>query len=193
MVAKGPFYVKILVTCCWVVLLKLIYENLCFVIHWFDVSWVLSQSNGISGCITSCRKPGSGHTEGLDVKPIPLSITDVLLFLQTGMVNTVYSSTQGALSFQWFTKVKHVTRLRMGYSTGGVLISKKKFDKLPPSYQYALKKNGEECLQELAELIQRDNLEAYKVLEKNNVKWVSLPGEKEKARFQEAGARVQKS
>ncbi len=31
-----------------------------------------------------------------------------------------------------------------------------------------------------------------KVLEKNNVKWVSLPGEKEKVRFQEAGARARK-
>jgi hypothetical protein len=47
MVAKGPFYVKILVTCCWVVLLELIYETVCFVIR-FDVGWVLSQSNGYS-------------------------------------------------------------------------------------------------------------------------------------------------
>ena len=130
--------------------------------------------------------------KGLDVQPIPLSITDVLLSLQTGMVNTVYTSTRGALALQWFTKVKHVTRLRMGYATGGILISKKKFDKLPPSYQDAMKKIGEECLQELVELIQKDNLKAHKVLEKNNVKWVSLPGEKEKARFQEAGARARK-
>jgi len=83
--------------------------------------------------------------KGLDVQPIPLSITDVLLSLQTGMVNTVYASTQGALALQWFTKVKHVTRLRMGYATGGVLISKKKFDKLLPSYQDAVKKIGGEC------------------------------------------------
>ena len=130
--------------------------------------------------------------KGLDVQPIPLSITDVLLSLQTGMVNTVYASSQGALALQWFTKVKHVTRLRMGYATGGVLISKNKFDKLPPSYQDAVKKIGEECLQELVELIQKDNLKAHKVLEENNVRWVSLPGEKEKARFQEAGARARK-
>jgi hypothetical protein len=40
--------------------------------------------------------------------------------------------------------------------------------------------------------MQKDNLKAHKVLEKNNVKWVSLPGEKEKVRFQEAGARARK-
>jgi TRAP-type C4-dicarboxylate transport system substrate-binding protein len=131
--------------------------------------------------------------KGLGVQPIPLSITDVLLSLQTGMVNTVYSSTQGALALQWFTKVKHVTRLRMGYATGGVLISKKKFNKLPQSYQDAVKKIGDECLQKLVELIQKDNLKAHKVLEKNDVKWVALPEEKEKARFQEAGAIARKN
>jgi TRAP-type C4-dicarboxylate transport system substrate-binding protein len=78
--------------------------------------------------------------KGLDVQSIPLSITGILLSFQTGMVNTVYASTQGALALQWFSKVKHVTRLRMGYALGGVLISKKKFDKLPPSYQDVVKK-----------------------------------------------------
>ena len=80
------------------------------------------------------------YFKGLDVQPIPLSTTDVLFSLQTGMVNTVYASTQEALALQWFSKVKHVRRLRMGYAPGEVLISKKKFDKLPPPYQDAVKK-----------------------------------------------------
>ena len=47
-------------------------------------------------------------------------------------------------------------------------------------------------LQELVELIQKDNLKAHKVLEKNNVTEVSLPGEKEKVKFQEAVTRARK-
>jgi TRAP-type transport system periplasmic protein len=126
--------------------------------------------------------------EGMDVQPIPLSITDVLLSLQTGMVDTVYSSTQGALVLQWFTKVKHMTRLRMGYATGGVLISKRKFKKLPPAYQEVLKKIGAECLTELATVIQRDNLKAEKVLENNGIKWVPQPDPAALKKFQQAGA-----
>ena len=125
--------------------------------------------------------------EGMDVQPIPLSITDVLLSLQTGMVDTVYSSTQGALVLQWFTKVKHITRLRMGYATGGVLISKKKFEKLPPAYQEALKKISSESLTELATVIQKDNLKAEKVLENNGVKWVAQPDPAALKKFQQAG------
>jgi TRAP-type transport system periplasmic protein len=63
--------------------------------------------------------------EGMSIQPIPLSITDVLLSLQTGIVDKVYSSTQGALVLQWFTKVKYIKRLRMGYATGGVLYQRK--------------------------------------------------------------------
>jgi TRAP-type C4-dicarboxylate transport system substrate-binding protein len=129
----------------------------------------------------------------MGVQPIPLSITDVLLSLQTGMVNTVYSSTQGALALQWFTKVKHVTRLRMGYATGGVLISKKKFEKLPEPYQAAVKKIGAECLQELVQLIQQDNIKARKVLENNGVEWVDLPDKKEMGQFHEAGVAARKN
>jgi TRAP-type C4-dicarboxylate transport system substrate-binding protein len=81
----------------------------------------------------------------------------------------------------------------MGYATGGVLISKNKFDKLPQPYQEAVKKIGEEFLQELVVLIQRDNLKAHKVLEENDVKWVGLPGEKEKARFKQAAAIARKN
>jgi TRAP-type transport system periplasmic protein len=131
--------------------------------------------------------------KGLGVQPIPLSITDVMLSLQTGMINTVYSSTQGALALQWFTKVKHVTQLRMGYATGGILISKKKFDKLPKAYQEAVKKIGAECLDELVQLIQQDNLKARKVLEENNVQWVDLPDDKEMQRFHEAGVAARKN
>ncbi len=131
--------------------------------------------------------------KGMKVQPIPLSITDVLLSLQTGMVDTVYSSTQGALIFQWFTKVKYVTRLRMGYATGGVLISKKKFDKLPQPYQVAVKKIAAQRLRELVRLIHEDNLKAGEVLEKNNVEWVDIPDEKAMEGFRKAGVAARKN
>lgn len=170
---------------------------------WVPVGWIHFFSQHAIRTVDDLQKSKSWMWEGdplveqayagLGVQPIPLSITDVLLSLQTGMLDTVYTSTQGALALQWFTKVKHVTRLRMGYATGGVLISKKKFDKLPKEHQAAVKKIGEECLQELVELIQKDNIKARKVLEKNNVSWVDLPDEKEMARFHKAGVSARKN
>ena len=180
------------------------YENKGYVLlGWVPVGWVHFFSQDPIKSVEDLRqsKPwlweGDPLVEqayrGMGVQPIPLSITDVLLSLQTGMVNTVYSSTQGALALQWFTKVKHVTRLRMGYATGGVLISKKKFEKLPEPYQAAVKKIGAECLQELVQLIQQDNIKARKVLENNGVEWVDLPDKKEMGQFHEAGVAARKN
>ena len=180
------------------------YEDKGFVLlGWVPVGWIHFFSQHPIRSVEDLRRSKSWMWEGdplveqaykgMKVQPIPLSITNVLLSLQTGMVDTVYSSTQGALALQWFTKVKYVTRLRMGYATGGVLISKKKFDKLPQPYQSAVKKIATECLQELVQLIQEDNLKAQKVLEKNDVKWVDLPDEKEMRRFREAGVAARKN
>ena len=130
---------------------------------------------------------------GLNVKPIPLSITDVLMSLQTGMVDTVYSSTQGALAFQWFTTVKHITRLRMGYATGGVLVSMRKFKKLSPEYKETLKRIGAESMKELLAIIRADNLKAEKVLENNGVNWTPKPDLESLKKFQKAGVKARKS
>ncbi len=180
------------------------YEDKGYVLlGWVPVGWIHFFSRNAIASVADLRRSKPWIWEGdplveqvykgLGVQPIPLSITDVLLSLQTGMLDTVYSSTQGALALQWFTKVKYVTRLRMGYATGGVLISKKKFDKLPESYQAAVRKISTECLLELVELIEKDNLKAHKVLEKNGVQWVDLPDEKEMHRFREAGVIARKN
>ena len=131
--------------------------------------------------------------ESMGVQSIPLSITDVLLSLQTGMVDTVYSSTQGALVLQWFTKVKYITSLRMGYATGGVLLSKEKFKKLPPAYQEALKKIGSERFADLAAVIQEDNLKAEKVLGSNGIKWIPQPEPSALKQFKQAGVTARKN
>ncbi|MCK5553689.1 MAG: TRAP transporter substrate-binding protein DctP, partial [Deltaproteobacteria bacterium] len=45
------------------------------------------------------------------VTPIPLSIPDVLMALQTNLIDVVYASPLAAIALQWFTKVKYMTNL----------------------------------------------------------------------------------
>ena len=170
---------------------------------WVPVGWVHFLSKKPIRTVSDLRSSKAWLWEGdplveqaylgLNVKPIPLSVTDVLMSLQTGMVDTVYSSTQGALAFQWFTKVKHITRLRMGYATGGVLISKKKFTKLSPEYKETLKRIGAECMKELLAIIQTDNLKAEKVLENNGVNWIPKPDQETLKKFQQAAVKARKN
>ncbi len=50
------------------------------------------------------------------VSAIPLSVPDVLVALQTGMVETVYAPPTGAIALQWFTRVKYMTNVPHGLS-----------------------------------------------------------------------------
>ena len=81
----------------------------------------------------------------------------------------------------------------MGYATGGILISKKKFKKLPPTYQETLKKIGSERFANLAAVIQEDNLKAEKVLESNGIKWIRQPEPAALKKFQQAGVTARKN
>jgi len=128
--------------------------------------------------------------KGMGVSPHPLSITNVMLSLQTGMIDTVYASPMGALALQWFTKIKSMSALRMGNATGGVLMTKKQFSKLPEKYQQALKKVSKKHLRSLVEKIQEDNNKAIAVMEKNGLKIAPKPSPEQLEKFHRVGELV---
>jgi TRAP-type C4-dicarboxylate transport system substrate-binding protein len=68
------------------------------------------------------------------VKGIPLSIPDVLVGLQTGLVDVVYVPPSAAISLQWFTKIKYITDLPLLYLAGAILIKKETFREIPPPF-----------------------------------------------------------
>lgn len=129
---------------------------------------------------------------GLGVSPHPLSVTDVLLSLQTGMVDTVYASPMGALALQWFTKVKYMSELRMANATGGVLMTKKVFDRLPVAHQKALRQASKTFLKKLVEQIQKDNDQAVELMKQNGLVVTPTPNSGEVEKFYAVGREVRK-
>ena len=172
-------------------------------IGWVPVGWIHFFSNNKISSVKDLRRTKAWMWEGdplvretykaLGVSPHPLSITDVLMSLQTGMVDTVYASSMGALALQWFTKVKYISRFRMSYATGGVLIRKKKFDSLPQKHQATIKALGAKFMNKLVKKIQEDNVKAIEVMKKNGLKQAPMPDAENIAEFHKAGKRVRKS
>lgn len=97
----------------------------------------------------------------LGKSPIPLSITDVHMSLQTGLINSVYCSPLAALVLQWFTKVKYVSDIPFTNAIGAVLIDKKTFDKLKIEQQQMLLDISRQHLRSLVIQSRKDNQEAY--------------------------------
>ncbi len=123
----------------------------------------------------------------LGVSPIPLSLTDVLTSLQTGLIDGVYGSPLVAISMQWFARVKYMLEIPLADSHGAILISKKEFDKLPKDLQDILVKDGRIYMRKLTEASRIDNKKSLDELKKNGITFIPITSEKERAEYEQLG------
>jgi TRAP-type C4-dicarboxylate transport system substrate-binding protein len=107
------------------------------------------------------------------VTAIPLSIPDVLVGLQTGLVDVVYIPPTGAISLQWFTKVKYLTNVPLAYIAGAIVISKNVFNRLLPAHQTVLLESSRRHLSQLKTIARNENQEATRVMMKQGVKVIT--------------------
>lgn len=112
--------------------------------------------------------------ETLGIVPIPLALPDVLTSLQTNLIDGVYGPPLGVIALQWFTKVKYMTDVNLANSTGGLLISKAQFAKLPPDLQTLLKETGAKYGAQLVQKIRAENQSALATLKKNGIQMVAV-------------------
>ena len=131
--------------------------------------------------------------KAMGVNPIPLAITDVLMSLQTGIIDSIYGSSQGVLALQWFTRVKYMIALRMSHATGGVLISKRKFENLSSKHQQVLLELSKKRFKNLAEEIQESNQQSIEIMERNGIQVIPISSDIEEEKFRMAGKQAIKN
>jgi TRAP-type C4-dicarboxylate transport system substrate-binding protein len=101
---------------------------------------------------------------GLGIRPIPLSVVDVLTSLQTGLVNGAYASPLAAIALQWHTRVKYILNLPLADASGAVVISKKMYDSMPAELQEILIRNGRTYMSKLTQMSRDENAVALQTL-----------------------------
>lgn len=118
--------------------------------------------------------PGSPMTKAIfdeaGVAGIPLAVPDVLVGLQTGLVDVVYAPPSGAIAMQWFTKTKYCTDVPLIYLVGGLMLKKSVFSKIPPNYQNVMRESFQQHMNQLKHVIRKENQEALQVMAKHGVK-----------------------
>jgi TRAP-type C4-dicarboxylate transport system substrate-binding protein len=107
------------------------------------------------------------------VKAIPLSIPDVLVGLQTGLVDVVYVPPTAAISLQWFTKVKYMSDVPLVYLVGGIVVKKDTFKGISPSDQNLIMEIFQHDFDQLKAVTRNENREAIKVMTKQGVKIIT--------------------
>ncbi|MEW6377762.1 MAG: TRAP transporter substrate-binding protein DctP, partial [Thermodesulfobacteriota bacterium] len=107
------------------------------------------------------------------VSAIPLSVPDVLVGLQTGLVDVVYAPPSVAISLQWFTKIKYMTDVPLAYLAGGIVVKKEMFKQIPQPFQNILLESFQSHLDELKAVTRNENREAIRVMAKHGVKIIT--------------------
>ncbi len=123
------------------------------------------------------------------ISAIPLSLPDVQVGLQTGLVEVVYAPPSGAISLQWFTKTKYMTDVPLMYLIGGIVIKKNIILKLSPAHRQVLLELCSKYMDQLKLVVRQENQEAIKVMSKHGVKLIR-PSEEQIKEFKEVSARA---
>jgi len=107
------------------------------------------------------------------VTPIPLPLRDVLVALQTSMVDTVAGSPIGALTLQWHTQVNYLTQLPLSYIYGVLALDKKMFSKISLDDQKIVRTVLSRVSEKLDKLAREDNIKAMEAIKKQGIKIVT--------------------
>lgn len=110
--------------------------------------------------------------QAFGVSPTPLPLRDVLMGLQTGMINVVAGSPVGALALQWHSKIKYVTDLPMLYLFGVLALDKKAFDEITPDDRQIVRTVMANVIKEIDQHSRQDNQDAMKALQNQGIEMV---------------------
>jgi len=117
---------------------------------------------------------GEAFFKAAKIDPVPLSIMDVYTQLSAkhGSIDTVYTSTFGAIALQWYSKLKYATRIPLTNAIGGVIVSNKFYNSLPADLQQLLKTTGKTMSDEIRLNAREENRKSIGILEKNGIEFM---------------------
>ena len=117
---------------------------------------------------------GEAFFEAANVDPIPLSIMDVYTQLSAkhGSIDTVYTSTFGAIALQWSSKLKYATHIPLTNAIGGVVVSNRFYNKLPKDLQSLLKTTGKIMGDKIRLDAREENIKSIQLLKDNGIEFM---------------------
>ena len=110
--------------------------------------------------------------EAFEISPIPLPYGDVLMGLQTGLINGIAAPPVGTLVLQWHTQVSYALDLPLLYVYGSFVLSKKSFEKLSQTDRVIVSDILEEAVRRVDTSAKLDDLEAKEALARQDIEWL---------------------
>jgi TRAP-type C4-dicarboxylate transport system substrate-binding protein len=106
--------------------------------------------------------------------PVPLPATEISTALQTGLVNVVTTTPQATVLLQWFEHVKYMTRLNWAILVGGLVVSRKTWDKIPAELRPALLDAAHAAARRLRDVSRRSSPQDIEAMKKRGLNVVEI-------------------
>jgi len=164
------------------------YEEKGFIVlAWADVGWVywfsrkpVKTPEDLRGLrlFTWAGDPNSPRlwkTAGFQA--VSLSAMDILPGLQTGLIDAIDSTPMTVASFQWFGIAKYMTNLPWAAMTGGLVISKRSWERIPGELRPRLRAAVEKRALRVKNEIRYMDAEAVAVMKEHGLEVVEITDE----------------
>jgi len=115
--------------------------------------------------------------ESIGIKPVSLTLSDVLTGLQTGLIDTIAGSASGAIALQWHTRVKYLMDEPLSYLYASMIISNKRFKQLGAEDQKIVTEVMSLTFERLNELNRKNDISARQALQDQGVIFIKLDPE----------------
>jgi TRAP-type C4-dicarboxylate transport system substrate-binding protein len=102
--------------------------------------------------------------DALGIQPIALPLSDVFTGLQTGLIETITSTSAGAIAFQWHTRVNYLVDVPVMYLIGTLAVSQKAFNKIKTEDRDIVIEEMNRVFDRLETINRKDNLGATAAL-----------------------------
>lgn len=159
------------------------------VMGWGDVGWVHFFTKTPVSTVDELKRSKmyawSGDPEAtaafvkLGLKPVTVDATDVLMSLQTGMIESFPSTPLAALSLQWFGLAKNMVDVPWSPMVGATIISKKTWDQIPAELQPKIQAAAKKATEELKKQVRTLDRDAIEVMKKSGLKVIPVSNKAE--------------
>lgn len=117
---------------------------------------------------------GYATLESLGLPAVILPLGDVLLGLQTGLIDVAAATPSAGLILQWHTAIQYIIDLPVAYTIGSLLIDNRSISKISPEDQSILSNHLSNASLDLDRLAASDNEEALAVLQSLGINMISI-------------------
>ena len=119
--------------------------------------------------------------KALGFRVVPNNFSEIIMSLQSGMVDAFYAPPMFAAAFQWFALAPYMIDFVISPALGGLVISEKTWKKIPKRYHEELKASTRKLTQSFYKQSVKMNEESIRIMKENGLTTVTLTPEERNA------------